>query len=170
MSALANVLNRFVIKIGDYCAWANVLLIFVIILQVVLRYGFSDGMIALEEMQWHLYAVVIMIGFSYALAKDNHVRVDLVSSKFSMRTKLYIEIFGMIFLFFPFLFIMIYHGINYVESSFLSSEVSPSPGGLPLRWLIKSLIPISMLLMFMATLSHILKSITLLGEFNNGSK
>ncbi len=153
------ILKRFTVAIGNFISWANIILVFVILLQVFLRYGMGEGMIALEELQWHLYAVIIMIGFSYADANDAHVRVDLLSSKFSPKTNAWIEILGIVFLLIPFLIVVMDHGWEYTKVSFGSSETSPSPGGLPYRWIIKSLIPISMVLMMLSCFYKISRSI-----------
>lgn len=162
MKTIASKLRAFILSIGDIISWINVALVLVIILQVLLRYGFGEGMIALEELQWHFYAIIIMIGFSYADAKDAHVRVDLLSSKLSVKANAWIELLGVIFLLIPFLYVVFDHGLEYTKSSFQSSEVSPSPGGLPLRWLIKSLIPLSMFLMFLSALTKIIRSLDLI--------
>ncbi len=68
--------DRFILKFGQCLSWANFVLIFVIVVQVTLRYGFGRGMVALEELEWHLYAVAFMFGLSYAVVTDAHVRVD----------------------------------------------------------------------------------------------
>lgn len=170
MDKIVGCLKGFLIKIGDIVSWINVLLVLVIILQVILRYGLGEGMIALEELQWHCYALCIMVGFSYTDAKDAHVKVDLISSKFSPKANAYIELFGTLFLLIPFLIVVIDHGLEYTKTSFASMEKSPSPGGLPFRWLIKSLIPLSMFLMMLSAFSKIIRSISFIKNHNTSGE
>ncbi len=71
-------LNRGIQKIAETSAWLNVVLIGVILLQVVLRYGFNNGLVPLEELMWHLYATAFMFGIAYAITRDSHIRVDII--------------------------------------------------------------------------------------------
>lgn len=80
-------IERLVISASKALAWANLALVVVIITQVVLRKVFSNGQIALEELQWHLYATAVMFGTAYAQVTNLHVRVDLFYHKFSARKK-----------------------------------------------------------------------------------
>ena len=74
---VADAIDRFIQAIGRVIWWANGLLIAVIIAQVVLRYGFGRGLVVFEELQWHLYALAVMMGVSFALTNDAHIRVDV---------------------------------------------------------------------------------------------
>ncbi len=159
MQKTAQIIHNFIKKIGDITSWATFILMLVILLQVVLRYGFGEGMVYLEELQWHLYAVIIMIGFSYSHVKETHVRVDVISSNFSQKTRMYIELFGLIILLIPFLIIVFDHGYEFFLDSFRNGEKSPSPGGLPMRWLVKLLIPVSMGLIMISSFGKILELI-----------
>ena len=76
-------LNGFVQSIGRVMAWANVILIGIIVTQVVMRYGFNKGMVPLEELMWHFYAVAMMFGLSYAYTTNSHIRVDLLHMRLS---------------------------------------------------------------------------------------
>jgi len=95
-------IDRFILRFGHFLSWANFLLIFVIVVQVTLRYGFGRGMVALEELEWHLYAVAFMFGLSYAVVTDAHVRVDLISIRMSTAARAWVEIMGILFLLLPF--------------------------------------------------------------------
>ena len=87
-------LDRFVIKVGKAAAWSNCLLVLAIILNVVLRYVFGKGQVWLEELQWHLYGLAVMIGLSYSQAMDSPIRVDILHQRFSRRGKAFWEIVG----------------------------------------------------------------------------
>ncbi len=156
--------------IGYFVCFANGALLAVIIIQVVLRYVFQGGLTSLEELQWHLYAIGVMMGMSYAQVNDNHVRVDVFYSHFSDRAKRLVEIFSILFLVLPFVFVIFYHSLDFVYDAWRTGESSPSPGGLPHRWAIKSVIPISFGLLGIASVSRLIRDIYLLtrGKVKNG--
>lgn len=160
---IAAFIERIVRAIGRATAWLNVVLIFVILLQVILRHALSGGhQIVLGELEWHLYAVALLFGLSYSQVHNAHVRVDALSSFYSERTRRYIEIIGILLLMFPFLGIMFVQGWDYVASSWRVNEHSVSPVGLPWRWLIKSAIPLAFGLLFLALFARLLRDIAFL--------
>ena len=140
-------------------SWSSLLLMIVIVVQVILRYGLNLGMVAIEELQWHLFAILILTGLSFAELNRAHVKVDIISHNFSRKTGAIIEILGYLFLLFPFLVIVFYHSLPFVADSFSQMESSVSSAGLPYRWIIKSFIPISMALFFLTGIVNILKNI-----------
>jgi len=144
---------------GKWVSWLNVILILVILLQVVLRYGFGQGQVFLEEAQWYLYAIVVMFGISYGVTTNAHIRMDLVYARLSPRTQEWIEVLGQLFFVLPFALIFFIKGLDFVESSWRVNEGSPSPGGLPWRWAIKAALPASMLLYTFASFSRIIRGI-----------
>jgi TRAP-type mannitol/chloroaromatic compound transport system permease small subunit len=159
---LADKIDRVIQRIGMSVAWCYVLLVLVIILQVVLRKGFSNGLIVLEELQWHLYAVGVMFGLSYAQTTNSHIRVDLFYSHFRARTKHIIEILGILILVLPFIFIIFAHSLDFFYDSYRIGESSQSPSGLPYRWVIKGVIPVSFALLGLAVLSRLYRDTVLL--------
>ncbi|SFG92528.1 MULTISPECIES: TRAP transporter small permease subunit [Neptunomonas] len=159
---LADMIDRFIQRIGMSVAWCYVLLVFVIILQVVLRKGFSSGLIIFEELQWHLYALGVMIGLSYAQTTNSHIRVDLFYSRFRARTKHIIEILGILILVMPFIVIVFLHSIDFFYDAYRINEGSQSPSGLPYRWIIKGVIPVSFALLGLAMLSRLYRDTVLL--------
>ncbi|MBY4676027.1 TRAP transporter small permease subunit [Marinobacterium sp. CAU 1594] len=134
----------------------------VIILQVVLRKGFSSGLIALEELQWHLYALGVMFGLSYAQTTNSHIRVDLFYSHFRAKTKRIVEVVGILTLVLPFIAIVFFHSLDFLADSWRINEHSSAPSGLPWRWLIKGVIPISFALLALAMISRLIRDLTLL--------
>jgi TRAP-type mannitol/chloroaromatic compound transport system permease small subunit len=159
---LADKIDSFIQRIGMSVAWCYVLLVLVIILQVVLRKGFHSGLIVLEELQWHLYAVGVMFGLSFAQINNSHIRVDLFYTHFRTRTKRIIEILGTLFLVMPFIVIIFLHGYDFFYESYRINESSSSPSGLPYRWLIKGVIPVTFALLGLAVLSRLYREIVLL--------
>jgi TRAP-type mannitol/chloroaromatic compound transport system permease small subunit len=159
---IADNVDGVIKKIGHGISWVYIILIAVIITQVILRRGFGSGLIALEELQWHLYAVGVMFGLAYAQVTNAHVRVDVVSNNLSNKWKHIIEITGIIFLLLPFLYVIFYHSLDFVYEAFRSSERSNAPSGLPFRWLIKSVIPVSIGLLILASLNRLYREVVLL--------
>jgi len=158
----SNAVDRLILRIGRFLSWANGVLIIVIVLQVCLRYGFGRGMVALEELEWHLYSVAFMFGLSYAVVTNAHVRVDLISGFLSKRTREWIEILGTVILLLPFIAVVIVYGLEFFQSSWVRSERSLAPMGLPYRWFIKAVIPLSFALLALAALSRLVKAIQFL--------
>jgi len=165
---LADSLDKFILNIGKTVSWANLILIIVTIVQVILRYGFNNGLVVLEELEWHLYSLAFMIGLSYALITNSHVRVDVIQSRFSRSTKEIIDILGHVFLLIPFILALIYYGWEFTQSSFVLNERSNAPLGLPFRWLIKGVIPVSFVLLGIATISRIIRSIEIIRREKHG--
>lgn len=159
---IVDALNRFVRSIGHVMAWANVVLIGVIMAQVIMRYGFNHGMVALEELTWHFYAIAMMFGLSYAVTNDTHIRVDLIHMRLSPNTRHVIEILGIVFLLIPFIVIILDHSIGWVWQAYEIGESSQNPTGLSHRWIIKSVLPISFLLLLIAALARLIQSVLLL--------
>lgn len=158
-------LNGFVRRIAEVTAWFNVALILVIVVQVVMRYGFSRGLVPLEELMWHLYAVAFMFGMAYAVTNDSHIRVDIVHMALPKRAQHIFEILGILFLLFPFLWILFDHSLGWVIESFRVNESSQNPTGLPYRWLIKGVVPVTMVLIFIAALARLIQEVLLLMHY-----
>ncbi len=163
--------EKFITSISKFFAWTNVALIGVIILQVVLRKVFSNGQIALEELQWHLYATAVMFGTAYAQVTNLHVRVDLFYHKFSERTKAVVDLLGLLLLAIPFVVVVILHSYDFAYESWRVNESSASPSGLPFRWLIKSVIPLSFALLLLSMFTKVLRSLeTIFKGANHGTE
>lgn len=155
-SSFALILDKFVKSIGHVVMWANALLIAAIITQVTLRYFFDINFPKLDEIQWHFYALVTMIGISYAMVTDSHVRVDILYTPLSKKSKRLIEVIGILALLSPFIYLMIDQGLDYFYDSYRVNERSDSPTGLPARWALKAIIPISFCLLAIGALARLI--------------
>ncbi|MDP6734713.1 MAG: TRAP transporter small permease subunit [Gammaproteobacteria bacterium] len=171
-------IDHFVLAVGRVIAWANVLLIGVIILNVILRYGgrwmqqdlgiemswlFQDlGGPKLEELQWHLYALTVMMGLSYAQSTDSHIRVDIIAEKLSERTVRKWEVFGIVFFLLPFIYMVFFHSLDFLADSWRINEHSDAPAGLPWRWVVKSVIPVSFGMLGIAVLARLARDLMFL--------
>ena len=159
---ICKLLDAIVFKIGTVISWLSVFLIAIIVIQVFLRYAFNINYIQLEELQWHLYAIIVMFGLSYAMVNHSHVRVDIVRIKFSTNLQRKVEIIGILFLMVPFMFIVIDFGTDLTMEALRVNERSNSPDGLPFRWIIKSVMPISFVLLFIASTSRLIRHVSYL--------
>lgn len=161
---IADIFESIILKVSAVCCWSSALLIAVIIINVTMRYGFENGLILFEEIQWHLYAIGIMFGLSYAEITNSQVRVDVVASMLKPRTVLKWEIFGAIVFVFPTIFVILFNSFDYVANSYILGESSSSPLGMPFRWIIKSAIPASFILLGMAVLARMFRNIITLTQ------
>lgn len=159
---LSNAIDRIIVTAGDLASWLWPILVSVTVLQVVLRYGFGQGSIMFEELQWHIYAVGFMIGLSYCADVDRHVRVDVLAERWPLRTRAWIELIGLSLFLLPFVIIVAIEGVPYAKSSFDFAEVSAAPGGLPYRWVLKSFITIAFVLLALTAFSRLTRCLTVL--------
>ncbi len=153
---IAVAIDASVKTVGHVVMWANVLLMGAIFAQVSLRYLLSQNYPKLDEIQWHFYGIVTMIGISYALITDSHVRVDVLHMQLSRRAQRVIEVIGILTLLTPFIYLMVDQGYDYFYESFRVNERSDSPTGLPARWAFKAVIPISFVLLAFAALARLI--------------
>ncbi len=149
-------INHF---IGKTVSWLSLLLVVIIILDVCLRYLFSITSSASFELEWHLFAALFLLSAGWALGQDRHVRVDVFYQNFSEAQKAMINLMGTIFLLLPLCFVGILEGFQFAYNSWAISEISPDPGGLPARFIIKSTIPAGFFLLGLQGISEIIKAI-----------
>ena len=125
---------------------------------VLLRYALSLGSVWAQELEWHLLAPLILFGMSYALLHGEHVRVDVLYAGFSARKKLYVDMLSAL-LSIAVSVIIIVLSLRYVQQSWVINEQSADPGGLPYRWLLKSLIPIGFILLILQSVALLLGTV-----------
>jgi len=142
--------------IGRATSWVALVIIALMTTNVILRYTIQYGAVWSQEMEWHLLGVLVLFGMSYALLKDDHVRVDLFYSRFSEGTKRLVNILTCVLQMAISIFI-IWLSLKYVEQSYSIGEISPDPGGLPFRWAIKALLPLGFFLLLLQSLAALLR-------------
>ncbi|MEA3492173.1 MAG: TRAP transporter large permease subunit [Campylobacterota bacterium] len=135
-----------------------VVLALLVTYDAIMRYLFSAGSIGLQEVEWHLYDMVFLLGITYALKHNKHVRVDIFYERYSNQTRAIIQIFSMLFLVIPFSALLMSDAYDLMMQSYLQQEISSDPGGLTHRYLIKGMIFVSFGLLVMQAVSEILKS------------
>lgn len=149
-------------KTGSAASWLTLLLVAVISYDVFSRYLLQSGSVALQELEWHLFAAVFLLGAAYTLRVDEHVRVDVFYSKYSEKQKAWLNLAGVVLFLIPFCLMIIVTSFNFVKISFLLKETSPDAGGLPGRYILKALIPLSFILLILQGISLAFKSILVL--------
>lgn len=155
-------IDTFIEYIGRLTALILVVLTFLVVYDALSRYLFHTGSIALQELEWHLFDFVILLGIPYALKEGAHVRVDIFYASFSLKTKAIVNLFSKLFLILPFASLVIYMGYDFVLQSFIQLEGSSDPGGLSYRYIVKSLMVLSFALLILQVISESIKSIKVL--------
>jgi len=154
---LAGGIDRFIDLVGRATSWLALVLALVMGSNVLLRYGFSVGSIAMQEFEWHIMVPICVFGMSYALRHGEHVRVDVLFQYFTPRNKKLVDIFtacaGMLLC-----VLVVWLCIPYVYQSWSIGEGTANPGGIDYRYVVKALIPIGFALFFLQSLSEAIKS------------
>ncbi len=148
-------INRYFASISAFLVLFLAVLVFY---DAFMRYLFHQGSIALQELEWHLFDLSFLLAIGYTLKHDKHVRVDIFFDKFSDKTKEYINILDNLFLIIPFSLLLVYYGYDFSMQSFMQHEASSDPGGLCCRYIIKSTIVLSAILLLLQGVSEIIKS------------
>lgn len=144
--------------VGRITQWAVLIMISLVAVNVVLRYSLSFGSVWAQELEWHLLAVLILLGLSYALQRGDNVRVDVFYANYSAKTKRRVDIASIVLLLIvSVLFIRL--SIPYVMQSYAIGEISQDPGGLPYRWLIKAFIPLGYALVALHCITALARTI-----------
>ena len=137
--------DRLQHALGLALSWLLLAMAIVTVTVVILRYGFNMGTIALQEGLVYLHACVFLMGAGVALGRDSHVRVDIFYQKMSPRNRDWVNALGIIVFLLPVSVIIGLSSWSYVQESWAIREVSPEPGGIPAVFVLKTLIPVSML-------------------------
>lgn len=138
------------------------------LLIVVLRYAFGQGAIALQESVLYLHGVVFMLGIPYALKTDAHVRVDLVYSRLGPRGRAIVDLLGHVLLLVPVAAVLFLYSRPYVVSSWRIFEGSSEVGGIPAVFLLKTLIPVTAVLLLLQGLAEIARCLQVLAAPRRG--
>ena len=159
-------LERIFDRFSDVMGWIAGVLTLAMLCNVfydaIMRYFFRTGSIAMQEMEWHLFAMVFLFGIAYGLKEDSHVRVDVLYDRFSPRRKAIINIAGTVLFLLPLSILIVEGSVWYVHEAYTSGEVNGDPGGLPYRWLIKLVIPASFVFLVVSAVGFVIRNINIL--------
>ncbi|MEL0628979.1 TRAP transporter small permease subunit [Psychromonas aquatilis] len=159
MEQLQNIFDRFSNIIGKISATLMILLLINVFYDVIARYFFKSSSIALQELEWHLFASMFLLGIAYTLKEEGHVRVDIFYEKLSEKNRAWVNSLGCIFFLLPFCALIIWYGYDFTLEAYHLGEVSGDPGGLSHRWLIKAMIPLSALTLILSGLGMLVKNL-----------
>jgi TRAP-type mannitol/chloroaromatic compound transport system permease small subunit len=160
---LSSKIDRFTEWSGRCISWLVIVLVLLVGYDVTMRYLFQSGSIGIQELEWHLFSIIFLIGAAYTLKHDEHVRLDIIyRSRFlTDQHRAWIDAFGSLFFLLPFCILIIVSAWPFVSQAFIYNEASPDPGGLPARWLIKSMIPTGFVLLLLQGLAESIKKIVI---------
>jgi TRAP-type mannitol/chloroaromatic compound transport system permease small subunit len=164
-----HILNQFSELLGKISAILFLLMLVNVFVDVIMRYVFNDVSIGMQELEWHLFSSMFMLGVPYTLKTGGHVRVDLIYERVSNKIQCWIDIFGGLILLIPFCILVGYYGVGFAKEAFELGESSGDPGGLPYRWIIKAIIPFAFFATAIAGVALILKRINELRNNKNHS-
>ena len=153
---LMKVLNSFSEKVGLISSFLILILILLVSLSVILRYVFSIGFIWLQDLYIWIHAIFILLGISYTLKKDGHVRIDLLYRSWSKKIKNIVNFAGIIIFGVPLTYFLIKYGLDYFIRSYNLNESSKESGGLPYIFILKFFIFFLGLLIFLEIIRQIL--------------
>jgi TRAP-type mannitol/chloroaromatic compound transport system permease small subunit len=163
---LADGIDCFADLVGRTFSWLALAVALVMGTNVLLRYGFSMGWIWAQELEWHLLVPLTLVGMSYALRHGEHVRVDVLFARFKPSTKLVVDLVSAVIAA-VFSLLVIWLSLPYVDQSWSIGEGSPNPGGIDYRYVIKAMIPLGFALLFLQSLSHVIRYTLALRESRN---
>jgi TRAP-type mannitol/chloroaromatic compound transport system permease small subunit len=142
---------------GWVAALSGLALVLVVGGNVLLRYLFNSGSVAMQELEWHLVSPIALMGMAYGMRHGGHVRVDFLYERLGPRAQAIIDVFSAVLMAILGA-ALIWFSIPYVEQSIMMGEGSPDPGGLPYRFILKAFIPIGFGLLLIQAIAQSLIS------------
>jgi TRAP-type mannitol/chloroaromatic compound transport system permease small subunit len=139
--------------IGRGVAWVTLALVLVVFIDVVMRYLFNTSFVFTQELEWHLFGFIFLIGAGYTLLHDGHVRVDIIYQRLSHKGRAWVNFFGVLLFLIPGCLMVIDTSWKFTATSFAMLEGSPDPGGIPFRFLLKGCMPVGFTLLLLQGIS-----------------
>jgi TRAP-type mannitol/chloroaromatic compound transport system permease small subunit len=155
---LARRIDAFQERLGRAVSWLMLAMVLVVFTDVVLRYAFNRSSVFTQELEWWLFGMVYLLAAGYTMLHNEHVRVDIVYSKLSPRRQAWVDFFLIFVMLFPSCLLILYTTWPFLKASWLVNEGSPDPGGIPGRWILKSVIVLGFVLLFMQGVSEAIKN------------
>jgi TRAP-type mannitol/chloroaromatic compound transport system permease small subunit len=148
-------------RIGRFVYWLLLIAVLISTVNAITRKAFNIGSNAFLEAQWYLFAAVFMLGAGYVFLHDQHVRIDIVSSRLKRKTQVLIDVIGIALFLIPLCLVVAYMALPSVMLAYNTNEVSANPGGLT-RWPLYVLVPIGFVLLAVQALSELIKRVAFL--------
>ncbi len=161
---LARAIEWLLAVIAKIGAAAGLLLVFVVVFDVVTRYfgvpkPFGLNSTQVQESEFWLHTVLFSLVIGYAYMCQSHVRIDLIRDRLSPRAKYILEILGCLLFLMPFCLVAINYHFHYVYASYLEGEVSKSVIGLSHIWILKAFLPTLFILLLLAAIAQLIRSV-----------
>jgi TRAP-type mannitol/chloroaromatic compound transport system permease small subunit len=160
--ALASGLDRLCRWSARLAAVALVLLVGVIVADIVVRRFLATPSFLIGDLEWHLHGAAAILGIGYAYTRNAHVRVEVLAGDWSRRSRLWIELVGIILFAIPFLLLLVWVGYDFAERAYVRGEGAPGGQGIGQRWIVKSLVPLSALLALAGAVAVALRAVVAL--------
>ena len=135
--------------VGRGVAWVTLGLVLVVFVDVVMRYLLNKSYVFTQELEWHLFGFIFLIGAGYTLLHDGHVRVDIIYQRLGIKGRAWTNLLGVILFLIPGCIMVITTSWQFAANSFSMMEGSPDPGGIPFRFIIKGCIPVGFTLLLL---------------------
>ena len=159
--AVSRAIDAVNFRIGKVLAWLILAAVIVSAVNAIIRKLFDTSSNSWLELQWVLFGAVFLIVASWTLLDNEHIRIDIVNSMFSQRTRNIIDVIGHAFFLLPLTVVMIITSYPFVSKSVLLNEQSMNAGGLP-QWPAKMLVLIGFVLLFFQGISELIKRIAVM--------
>jgi TRAP-type mannitol/chloroaromatic compound transport system permease small subunit len=150
---IARIIDTINEWVGRGVAWVTLGLVLVVFVDVVMRYLFKTSFVFTQELEWHLFAFIFLIGAGYTLLHDGHVRVDIIYQRLGPKGRAWINLIGVLFFLIPGCLLVVATSWQFTLSAWSIMEGSPDPGGIPFRFLVKSTITVGFFLLLLQGLS-----------------
>ena len=158
---LSRVIDAVSERIGRFVYWLLLAAVLISTANAIARKAFDVGSNAYLEAQWYLFATMFMLGAGYVLLHDQHVRIDVLATRWSKKARAWIEVAGLALVLIPMCLVIAWMALPSVSLAYTSGEVSANPGGL-IRWPLYVLVPIGMCLLALQALSELIKEVAFL--------
>ncbi len=159
--ALSRAIDTMNEKIGKWTAWLVLAAVLISAGNAITRKAFNLSSNGMLELQWYLFGAVFMLGAAWTMKTNEHVRVDVVSSRLSKRLRDRIEVWGLLVFFAPFVLVHVWYSFPFALNSIRSGEYSTNAGGL-IIWPAKTLILVGFLLLALQGVSQLIKRIAII--------
>jgi TRAP-type mannitol/chloroaromatic compound transport system permease small subunit len=150
ISRWIDALNQWV---GRGVAWVTLALVLVVFVDVVMRYLFDTSFVFTQELEWHLFGFIFLIGAGYTLLHDGHVRVDIIYQRLGIKSRAWVNLCGVVIFLIPGCILVMTTGWKFTATAFSIMEGSPDPGGIPFRFILKGCIPVGFTLLLLQGIS-----------------
>jgi len=159
--SLSKRIDAFSEWMGRWVAWLVLFAVLISAANASMRKAFNMSSNGFLEIQWYLFAAVFLLASGYTLLRQEHVKIDVISGRFSKRTQIWIDIIGICVFLLPFTFMITKLAMPLVINAYVTQEVSSNAGGL-IRWPVFALLPLGMLLLAIQAVSELIKRIAFL--------